>query len=456
MRKLWQLIALSIPLLLMACSTPTAVKQLSRAQLSYFDAALEAVQLQSEALLLVAEKIKAQAEQRIEQRVQASSARLKTLAVTTLPTLDEAQRRAATKRLFEDAEGINRVATASRARLANDLQALKAKTQELKAYIVKMKEVQLALDAYLQSAQAGEQVMQGVLKQPTVESLLAQVTSLIPKVTSITNEVQNLVGSSDVKVETTGLESPTPQPQSRKVATLPQPPKPPLPQPPEHAILSEEQRKAVQRRLCVEDDGIFGNSTRRAIREYQEADGTLTRSVPPGELDQEQARKVLQLPECPPQFRTYYEVRVLSQPGAVKKLQETLNRARENRIIAFLTPLGTTDALDDQTRDALKAVQNRCGIAPADGLYTAETANAVKSIQEFTSQPDALTQKLQDFWKPPPGTTINRANEEKLKIAMKHVGVDPDKARCSVLIPTFLSAGEFAEQRQHVAKELGL
>jgi uncharacterized protein YcfL len=69
MRKLWQLIVLSIPLLLMACSTPTAVKQLSRAQLSYFDAALEAVQLQSEALLLVAEKIKAQAEQRIEQRV---------------------------------------------------------------------------------------------------------------------------------------------------------------------------------------------------------------------------------------------------------------------------------------------------------------------------------------------------------------------------------------------------
>jgi hypothetical protein len=193
MRQPFRLVVLSVPLLLMACSTPVAVKQLSVAQLSYFDTAITAVQLQSEALILAAEKIKAQADQRIEQRVQANRARLEALAVETLPTLDEAQRRAVTTRMLEDAERTNRAATESRARLANDLDAMKAKTRELQAYIVKMKEVQLALDAYLRSEQAGEQVMQSILKQPTVDSLLAQVSSLTPKVTSIMHEVQGLV-----------------------------------------------------------------------------------------------------------------------------------------------------------------------------------------------------------------------------------------------------------------------
>jgi hypothetical protein len=95
--------------------------------------------------------------------------------------------------ILEDAERTNQVATGSRARLANDLEALKAKTQELREYLVKMTGVQLALDAYLRFEQAGEQATQGILKQPTVESLLGQVARLSPKLTSVMNEVKGLV-----------------------------------------------------------------------------------------------------------------------------------------------------------------------------------------------------------------------------------------------------------------------
>jgi peptidoglycan hydrolase-like protein with peptidoglycan-binding domain len=456
MKKIYRIVVLMIPLLV-GCGTPVAVKQLSVAQIGYFETAIEAVNLQSQALIVAAELIKTQAEARIDQDVRGNRADLERL-MELIPSMSDAQRRSTTQRILDDAERTNSRATQNRAKLSGSLEAIKAKTQELQGYIVKMKEVQVALDAFLQSEQAGEQVIQATLKQPTIESLLNTVDSLVPKVTSTTNDLTRLIRAFDGAANTTAIEPetgsatvetavipPTPEPQPVQPARRPQPP--------ENAFLSEAQRKSVQRRLCVEDDGIFGKNTRRAIKEYKVSiGGSLTPGVPLIELNQEQAEAVLQLEKCPPQFRTYYEASVLNQPESVKTLQEKLNKAREGQFVSFDERLETNGELNDATRKAIKALQKHFGVSPADGLYSMETVNTLDQISKvFHARPDELSERLLKFWKPD-GHTINPDNQDKLKVAMKNAGIDPK----NVFISIFLGAGEFAEQRKLVAAELGL
>ncbi len=197
MRRLLLWLALGLPLLLAACATPPEVKQLSLAQIGYFDTAIEAVKLQSEALIIAAEKIKEQAEARIVETEQKNLSRLQKLVVETIPSQPQSERESTAEQMLKQATQTRLDAMSACAKLSNDLAAIKAKTQELQAYIVKMKEVQVTLDAYLQSERAGEQVLKVTLKQPTVESLLGSVNELLPKVTGAINNVKTLLGGLD-------------------------------------------------------------------------------------------------------------------------------------------------------------------------------------------------------------------------------------------------------------------
>ena len=193
MRKVLIGLVLGVLLVVWGCSTAPEVKQLSLKQIEYFDAAIEAVKLQSEALILVAEKLKEQAEARIANTEQESRDRLQNLASTTIPSLPESERKKTAKKMLQQVAQIREAAVNSRQKLANDLAAIKLKTQELEAYIRKMKEVQVALDAYLQSEKAGEKVLKEVLKHPTVDGLLSTANDLLPKVREGVNEMQILL-----------------------------------------------------------------------------------------------------------------------------------------------------------------------------------------------------------------------------------------------------------------------
>jgi hypothetical protein len=193
MRKVLFTLILGLPFLCAACGTPPEVKKLSLAQIGYFDQAIEAVKVQSEALIVAAEKIKQQADDRIASREQENMTNLAKLATDTIPKLNEADRKTTANQMLEKVMQTNVEVANARAKLAGDLDAIKTKTQELQAYIEKMKEVQLSLDAYLQSQKAGEQFTQDVLKQPSVNSLLGSANELLPKVTGTVNTLKILL-----------------------------------------------------------------------------------------------------------------------------------------------------------------------------------------------------------------------------------------------------------------------
>lgn len=193
MQRLLPRMALTLCLLLAACGTPPEVKQLSMAQIGYFDAAIRAVELQSEALLLAAQQIRSQAEARIVEIEKNSLARNKTLALE-LSSLEGGRREAVAEEMLSKVARVSRTAAAARGKLARDVAMIERKTQALRGFIGKLKQVHLALDAYLQSEQAGERVLRDVLKQPSVQRLLSTANELLPRVTGTMDEIKALIG----------------------------------------------------------------------------------------------------------------------------------------------------------------------------------------------------------------------------------------------------------------------
>jgi hypothetical protein len=194
MRTLYRTLTLLCGLLLMACATPPEVKQLSTAQIGYFDSAIEAVTLQSETLVLAAQNIADRAEKEIAAREAESVARLKNLVVETIPGQPVERRNSIADDMFKSLATISTKAAKSRAKLARDISTIRAKNDELQTYIARMKDVQIALDAYIQSEKAGEKVVQGVLKKSGVDSLLGDVNTLLPKVTGTIGDIRKLIG----------------------------------------------------------------------------------------------------------------------------------------------------------------------------------------------------------------------------------------------------------------------
>lgn len=193
MKRVTRFLALVGLLALAACATPPEVKQLSTAQIGYFDTALGAVARQSEALIIATEKIQKQAEARLAEQEKQNNDELANLLVNQSTGGDEAARRRIVSQALGEA-GLNRQALEDgKARLAANVAAIKAKSQELQGYLKKMKDVQITLDAYIQSEKAGEGVLNDVVNQPSVSRLLGTVSDLIPKVSGAADDIMTLL-----------------------------------------------------------------------------------------------------------------------------------------------------------------------------------------------------------------------------------------------------------------------
>jgi hypothetical protein len=175
------------------CETPAQVKQLSLKQMEYFDFAIEAVSLQSEALILATEKLVSQAQQRIEATQNTNQERFAKFAAETLPSLPDDQKTKKAQEMLQNVADVAKETETARAQLDQDLTVIKSKSEELQAYLAKMKEVHQALDAYIQSEKAGEQVVRDMLHYPSVRALVASADDLIPKVHSGIETIQTLL-----------------------------------------------------------------------------------------------------------------------------------------------------------------------------------------------------------------------------------------------------------------------
>jgi hypothetical protein len=183
------LAAVSMSLMISACGTPAEVKALSTAQVAYFDTAITAVRVQSEALLLAADTIRQQAESQIDSRVLASRQRSTVALVSLDPEQSEMERRDFVTELLDSSAAVEQSAATSKARLQTTLEAIRTKTQELQLALVQMKDVQAALDAYLQSPQLGERAATRVLGYPGVQNLLNRATEAM---SAVSNQSSNL------------------------------------------------------------------------------------------------------------------------------------------------------------------------------------------------------------------------------------------------------------------------
>jgi peptidoglycan hydrolase-like protein with peptidoglycan-binding domain len=277
-RNVFVCLALVFPSLLLSCTAPPAVKQLSLAQIDYFDTAIQAVTLQSDALLIAAENIHQRAEKQINESVENIRSRQRTFLTETLPTLDETQRRSEAEKRLNQLDEANRAAAESREKLSNDLEKIKAKTEELRTYIAKMKDVQVALNAYLESEEVGIQVTRGTLGYPTIENLLSSVNNLIPKMTGAMNEVKALIVSSEVTVV---KPPPSPQPVAVAPGDKAKPGSKSVPsnsakKQPESKDIDKKTIRRVQRALGLRGykvDGIMQAETRTLIRQCQAKQG---------------------------------------------------------------------------------------------------------------------------------------------------------------------------------------
>lgn len=186
MNKKRSVLFVALIFVIAGCATPAEVKQLSVKQAEYFDAAIEAVALQSEALITASEKLADIAKQKIDQHA-GENETLYVELLTDQPTEGNIQ-----QALSEMSTTVEKVSS-QKARLDGDLAQIKAKSEELKQYLIKMKEVHKALDAYIHSEKAGEKVVNDVLAQPSVNALLSTTNDLIPKVQSGIDELNGLL-----------------------------------------------------------------------------------------------------------------------------------------------------------------------------------------------------------------------------------------------------------------------
>jgi len=174
-------------ILVVGCATPSQVKELSVKQNEYFDAAIEAVVLQSEALILASEKLVEQAKQRITAEVEITNKNLEAAMQGNTISADDAKE--TVSRISKTAM----VAEAARQKLDQDLALITQKTEELHVFLKKMKEINIALDAYMQSEKMGESVVNLVLNQPTMASLLNSANDLAPKIMTNVTEIKSLL-----------------------------------------------------------------------------------------------------------------------------------------------------------------------------------------------------------------------------------------------------------------------
>ncbi|WP_420405437.1 hypothetical protein [Nisaea sp.] len=191
MRPLTASVLFGAQLLLYACATPPQVKELSTAQIAYFNTAIEAVRAQSDALIQAAERIKRDAEARIKARTVASR-----IDVRDALSPQAGQARldpTVVDDLLKGLESAKESEQENIARLQTTIDEIKVKIGDLNRYIAKMKDVQVALDAYIQSEKAGDSVVQDILKHPDVGNLLGSVSATLPELSEATHTLKRLL-----------------------------------------------------------------------------------------------------------------------------------------------------------------------------------------------------------------------------------------------------------------------
>jgi hypothetical protein len=178
---------------LSACATPPEVKTLSTAQIGYFDAAIKTVQIQSDALLAAADIIQQQAQAANAQVLEGVRQRTSVALARLDPNQPEPQRTATARALLNSATEPEQAAIAEMARLQSVRDAIRNKTQELQMALQQMKEVQIALDSYLQSEQVGESVTTAILGYPGVQNLLTRASAVMSAVSTQAGQLSQLV-----------------------------------------------------------------------------------------------------------------------------------------------------------------------------------------------------------------------------------------------------------------------
>ncbi|SMO47246.1 hypothetical protein [Gracilimonas mengyeensis] len=174
---------------LSACGTPYQVKKLSVKQNDYLDAAIEATAIQSEALVLASEKLVLQATERIDQLAKEDTERFSTLLADETLSAEEVSQ--ALTQYAASMETANR----NKIKLLEDLATIREQSQELQEYLKQLKQVHVALDAYIQSEKAGEAVVNDVLNLPGIEALVQQMNNRIPTLTNGLNQLNQTIES---------------------------------------------------------------------------------------------------------------------------------------------------------------------------------------------------------------------------------------------------------------------
>jgi len=173
--------------LVIGCATPPEVKQLSIKQSEYFDVAIKAVSIQSDALIIATEKLIQNAIVNIELEEKNSKIEFNDALLSGSLTQDQAND------IIERISQKSKLIKQSKDDLTNDLNIIKNKIVELKLFLTKMKEVNTTMDAYIQSEKAGEAVVKDILNQPNVKALLATVSELTPKIMTGVDELNDFI-----------------------------------------------------------------------------------------------------------------------------------------------------------------------------------------------------------------------------------------------------------------------
>lgn len=179
MRRVLVMVVLAAALA--GCGTPPEVKTLSTAQVGYLKQASDAVMLQSEALLLAAGKVKADAEARIDALTQQRGDNFKAWLKSSPADADT---------VIDKAMAVGTTATASKETLAARYAEIEASAAALKQTMAKLQEVQQVLDAYLHSEQLGESVMRDLFGSATVQGLLAKAGGLVSDTVDIAGKLR--------------------------------------------------------------------------------------------------------------------------------------------------------------------------------------------------------------------------------------------------------------------------
>lgn len=180
---------LFISTILVGCATPPEVKLLSQKQIEYFVFAIDAVSKQSEVLTSVAHDIAQDKAKSIDSRFEKIITRSQKMISSGKLSEEQA------KQVADDIANATKTAQLSKQNLMADLAEIERINQELVTYISSMKDVQIALDAYLQSEKAGEKILTDTLNHKSVKGLVDSASHMLSSVTTNIGLTESLINS---------------------------------------------------------------------------------------------------------------------------------------------------------------------------------------------------------------------------------------------------------------------